>query len=378
MRGWEKLLDEAGVMSADERVVAEREAIELEQDGRLKLVRHRYRKYRIEKIAVPLESEVWLAGLFGEQTGGGKLASSESILQHWSAQTHPRFPESWRTLCGRIFEALLAGKSLRPFLWRNPSLFGELLGSLYALSSRDWPQDTHMRTASEALGWGSKALEDHRSAMEAGLAIMFGEPTLLESLGLVCTRSHARVQGPLSLHFEDGTMHSISNLQGETTLTHADLQRATHASTSAERILSIENSKSTFADACVVNRKGDTLLLATSFPNAATLRLLKLLSAKLPHFHFGDTDASGYAILRALRQQCGRSVQPFLMTWEDDVGSKPLSEHDLRLLPALLGSDALADCRVHLERMKSAGRKGRFEQERYGMPNSSGWPFWDH
>jgi hypothetical protein len=376
-RGWEDLLDSAHLTSAEERVVAEREAAALEQEGRLKLIRHRYRKYRIEKIALPLESETWLVDLFGEQTGGEKREQCIATLEHWSAQAHPRFPESWRDLCHRVSEAMRAGKSLRPFSWRHPRLFGELLGSLYALTSREWPSGTHVRNASEELGWGSKALEEHRAAMEAGLAVLFGELSPLESLGLVCTRSHARVQGPLTLHFEDGTVHTISNLQGETTITHADLQRATHASTTAGRLLSIENSKSTFADACAVNRSGDTLLMATSYPNAATLRLLMLLPAELLHFHFGDTDVSGYAILRALREESSRSVQAFLMTWDDDHSSRALSEHDLRLLPALLECDVLADCQVDLERMKAAGRKGRFEQERYGMPMLSGWPFWD-
>jgi hypothetical protein len=375
-RGWEDLLDSAHLTSAEERVVAEREAIALEQEGRIKLLRHRYRKYRIEKIALPLEAEAWLAGLFGDQTGGEKLEECTVTLKHWSSQTHPRFPESWRALCGRISEALQTGKSLRPFSWRHPKLFGELLDSLFAITSKDWPPGTHVRNASEELGWDSKALEEHRAAMETGLAALFGEPSPLESLGLVCTRSHVRVQGPLTLHFEDGTTHTISNLQGETTITHADLERATHATTSAARLLSIENSKSTLADVCTMNRGGDTLLLATSYPNTATLRLLALLPVALPHFHFGDTDASGYAILRALREQSARPVKAFLMKWEDQPASPVLSEHDCRLLPALLESASLEDCRVHLERMKTAGRKGRFEQERYGMPTLMGWPFW--
>jgi hypothetical protein len=364
-------------MSADERLAAEREAAALEQEGRLKLVRHRYRKYRIEKIALPLESEAWLAGLFGEQTGSEKLEQCTAIVRHWITQMHPRFPESWQDLCRRIFETLQSGKSLRPFSRRHPKLFGELLGSLFTLTSRDWTPGTHVRTASEELGWGSKALEGHRTSMEAGLAALFGEPSPLEALGLVCTRSHVRVQGPLTLHFEDGTMHSISNLQGETTITHADLQRTTHATTTAARLLSIENSKSTFADACTVNRQGDTLLLATSYPNAATLRLLELLPVEVPHFHFGDTDVSGYAILRVLREQSSRPVQAFLMEWEDDINSDMLSEHDIRLLPALLESDLLTDCRGHLERKRVAGRKGRFEQERYGIPKLPEWPFWE-
>jgi hypothetical protein len=376
MRGWEKLLDEAGVMSADERVVAEREAIELEQDGRLKLVRHRYRKYRIEKIAVPLESEAWLAGLFGEKVGSERLERSFAILRQNRARIHFRYPEEWTALCNHIQMSWEAGETCRPFSWRYPDLAEKAFNSLFAITSKDWQPSTRERVASELLGWGSKGLEGQRAELEAALVLMFGEPFSLESLGLVGTLSRVIVQGPLVIHFADGSSHGTARLHGPTTITHADLQRVTHATTTAARVLSIENEKSTFADACAVNRSGDTLLLATSYPNAATLRLLDLLPAELPHFHFGDTDASGYAILRALRQQGRRSVQPFLMPWEDEVTSRPLSEHDLRVLPALLESESLADCREHLARMHAAGRKGRFEQERYGMPKLPGWPFW--
>lgn len=376
IRGWENLLDDAGVMSADERLVAEREAATLEQEGRLKLIRHPYRKYRIEKVTVPLDAEAWLAGLFGEKVGSERLERSFAILRQNRARLHLRYPEEWTALCNHIQRSWEAGETCRPFSWRQPDLIEKVFDSLFAVTSKGWQSGTRERIASELLGWGSKGLEKQRAELDAALVLMFGEPFDLESLGLVGTLSRVMVQGALVLHFPDGSAYDTSSLQGPVTVTHADLLRATHATTTAARLLSIENEKSTFADACTANRASDTMLLATSYPTAATVRLLELLPVALPHFHFGDTDASGYAILRTLRQQSPRPVHPFLMAWEDDVASKPLSEHDLRMLPALLESDLLEDCREQLERMKSAGRKGRFEQERYGIPELAAWPFW--
>lgn len=376
-RAWEDLLDAAGVMAAEERNVAEQEASALEQQGRLKLARHRYRSYIIEKVSVPLEAEPWLAGLFGARTGREQFGQSMDMLHRHRELEHPRLPGTWRQFVERIHSAWVEGRTARPFSWRHPDLCKSLLKSLYALTSREWPSGTQLRNADQILGWETKTMEQHRAGLEAGLTLLFGEPFTLESLGLVCTRSHIMVQGPLTLHFPDGPAHTISGLHGPTTISHADLERATHATTTAARLLSIENEKSTFADVCAVNRGGDTLLLATSYPTAATLRLLELLPTALPHHHFGDTDASGYAILRALRQQSPRQVWPFLMEWMDDETSRPLTEHDLRLLPSLLESDLLQDCRFHLKSMKTAGRKGRFEQERFGAPTLRCWPFWE-
>ncbi|WP_211325663.1 Wadjet anti-phage system protein JetD domain-containing protein [Roseimicrobium gellanilyticum] len=356
--------------------MAEREAIALEKEGRLKLVRHRYRKYRIEKIALPLESEVWLTSLFGGKVGSERLERSFAILRQNCARLHLRYPQEWVALCNHIQMSWETGETCRPFSWRHPELVERAFDSLFALTSKDWRPGIRERIASELLGWGSKGIEERRAELDAALVLMFGEPFSLESLGLVGTLSRVIVQGPLVIHFADGSSHDTSSLQGPATITHADLLRATHATTAAARLLSIENEKSTFADACTANREGDTLLLATSYPTAATLRLLELLSEELPHFHFGDTDVSGYAILNALRQRSPRPVHPFLMVWEDDVASKALSEYDQRLLPALLESDLLEDCREQLERIKYAGRKGRFEQERYGIPELPTWPFW--
>jgi hypothetical protein len=194
-------------------------------------------------------------------------------------------------------------------------------------------------------------------------------------LGILGTQSRALLHGRLCLHFPDGSTQVFEHLQGEYTLSIADLARAERASTSAARILSIENARTTFRQAAAVNT-GDTLVMATSYPNAATKRLLEILPPELPHFHFGDTDVSGYAILRALREIGPRPVLPYLMAWQDQDNSPPLNEHDRRLLPALLTSPWMSDCSESLQAMARAGRKGRFEQEAFGPPDQREWPWW--
>ena len=373
---WEDLLDDAKLVSADQRSVAKNEAEALEKEGRVSLKRHRYRDYIIEKVAVPVDQEAWLATQFGTLPGHLLRAQSLQVVAVERAAGHPRWPESWERLCTEVDAAFTHGTVLKPFRWRVPQEVAWIFSAVRALTERDWKDGTVVGDASSALGWGAKLLDRRRRTLESALTRLFNEPSPLESLGLIGSHSRALIQGPLVLHFEDGTQQDVSNLRGGTTLSHLDLQRAVRATTSAARILSVENTKYTFPQAVAANRTGEALLIATSHPNGAVRRLLELLPLSLPHFHFGDTDASGYAILRSLRRVTARLVTPFLMAWEDDPASPALSEHDRRVLPGLLADEALKDCWPQLKRMAAAGRKGAFEQERFAAPGLIAWPFW--
>ena len=371
------MLDEAGLKSAAERSVAATEATAFEDDGqKLRLKRHPYRNYIIERVSIPLAQESWLTELFGETSNVDLLQQSRLILKRWQSCPHERWPESWHQWLLHLEKAFSEGKNVRPLSWRQPEMLDRMLKIVHGLTSCEWSAGTLVRDVSQQLVGESKTLERHRSAVESALKSLFGETTLLESLGLICTQSRALLQGPLTLHFPDGSTHQTSALQGDFTLRYDDLKRATHATTSATRLLSIENAKTTFIQATQVNLEGNVLLLATTYPNAATIQLLKLLPAELTHHHFGDTDVSGYAILRTLREASLHYVHPFLMDWRDQITSKPLNEHDRSLLPALLQNENMQDCWPHLEVMQKAGRKGLFEQESYSAPTLQTWPFW--
>lgn len=376
-RDWHNLLDAAGLRSAADRSHAEAEAKSLENRGRLAIRTHKYRKYLIEKIALPIAQERWLIELFGGTPAVELHSRSLEIVAASRFRSHPRLPESWEQLCRRLSAAFGEGKNVSPFYWKDPPELERLLGFLRQLTTKEWPAGTSIRNASEALGIGSKALEEEQRLWEHCLTLLVGEQATFESLGLSGTQSPATLHGRLRLRFADGSEQHYHNLRGEFTISGGDLERAVDAATGAARILTIENTNTTFRQAVAANTDGATLIIATSYPNAATKRLLELLQPSLPHYHFGDTDASGYAILRSLREIGRGPVRPFLMTWRDEQNSKSLSEHDHRLLPALLGSPLMTDCLESLRAMEKAGRKGKFEQEAYGAPTLEGWPFWE-
>ena len=376
-RRWEDLLDAANLLSAAERNAARAEAEALGKEGRIVLLHHQYRKHNLVSISLPPSSESWLLALVGETSAHDLRGQAIARVRNSQAAAHPRWPESWQHLCDRILSAFEDGRNLPPFFWNAPEDLGWLVTALHGLTARAWPPGTLIREVSTELGFPSKLLEEKQRVLEAGLEVLFGEETTLESLGLAGSESHATVHGRLILHFPDGGIQPLDQLQGPFTLSLADLRRATHATTDAGQILSIENVKTTFRQAAAANLRGDTLLIATSYPNAATKRLLEILPADLPHHHFGDTDASGYAILRSLRELGHRPVAAFQMRWQDNNDSAPLSEHDRRLLPSLKSSPLLNDCLAFLVAMENANRKGLYEQEALGGPTLTSWPFWN-
>jgi len=374
-RPWEDLLDATGLRSSFERDHARAEARALEKEGHLTLQRHRVR--REDTLTLPLVSEPWLLALFASSPASELRDAALTIVRQAKSTGHQRWPESWSRLCGEILAAFSAGKSLAPFSWKEPSDLSQFLAILHRLTARDWPPHTLLRDASTALGLDSKALEQRRAPLESALSLLFAEPSSLESLGILRAESKATVQGILTLHFSDGTDHRAQSLEDSFDLSIVDLRRATHATTTARRILSVEN-KTTFTQAVRVNTDRDTLLILTSYPTAATARLLALLPPDLLHYHFGDTDPSGYAILASLRKISPRPIQPFLMIWQDWENSSPLSEHDRKLLPSLLANAQMHDCLPSLRAIVRASRKGRFEQESIGAPSLKEWPFWPY
>ena len=375
-RRWETLLDDAGLRSAAERSNAVAEADALRAGGHLELGRHRYRRYLIESVALPASSEPWLLALFGKTSAQELCGRAMAVVTRCKDMGHRRWPESWQTMNEKILAAFEKGGNRAPFFWNDPVELEHLLSILHKLTEREWPEGILIREVSRDLGLGSKGLGERQRPLESALRLLFEEKTGLESLGILCAQSRVTIHGPLSLHFEDGKIQRFEHLRGDITISFSDLQRCVQATTSAGRVLTIENSKTPFPRAVAANRQGDTLLVATSFPNSATRRLLNLLPFSLPHYHFGDTDASGYAILKSLREIGVRPVERFLMNWRDYPESPPLSEYDLRILESLKRSPLMEDCLPFLLEMERAGRKGFFEQENEGSPIFDHWPFW--
>lgn len=374
-REWHQLLDDSGITSAEDVKTAEREAAAFEAAGTLVLKRHRYRKYVIERVVLPLGSEAWLRGLFGTASGDELLLESIRIVEDYANRTHPLDPDRWLQWCRFIVREFQQGRNVRPFRWRSPVSVGDILELAYGLTSRHWADGTSIREASSEMKLGSKALERRRYVAEADLSSFSGTSVVLESIGLIEKESRVQFAGKITLHFDDGSAESITNLHSSYHLT-SDLDRAIRISTPAKRVLMVENSKATLRRLAMLNAAGDTLLVACAFPTTGVRRLLELLPEGLPLYHFGDTDPSGFHILAKLRAVAPRPVIPFMMERRLDERLVPLLEHDRRLLPALISDPILEDVRETLLAIQASGNKGNFEQEGLGMPDLVDWPFY--
>lgn len=373
-RDWVRLLESAGITGAADQATAAREAEALADSGHLEIKRHRYRKYLIERVSVPPAREPWLLELFGGTAGHDLLAGSLAVVAEYSRRAHPRFPGEWAALCEALRAAFTAGRSLRPFHRSRPQALRALLESVARLGARDWPAGTPIRAASVEIGLDSKGLERHQRTLETGLARLFGTAMPLKSLGLVAGDSHVELHGPLCLHFPDGTMHDFAGLT-DVLVSAADLARCSAVTTTAERLLTIENRKTTFRQYAAANHDHRTLIAATSFPTPAFRTLLEKLPLALPHHHFGDTDPAGWHILLKLREATPRPVAPFRMYWRPAATANPLTPHDRQLLPKLLAAPLLADVHPQLAHIAEHQDRGDFEQETLGPPASAGWDF---
>lgn len=369
-RDWEMLLDETGVTSREDQKAAEREARKMPQ---LRLIPFKNRPLYIDKIELPLESEDWLHARFGSQAGTQLLAQSLAVLTNYSKLAHPLFADLWQSFISTLETTFTASKSAGPFAWLEPDRLDFHLRLLWDITAREWKSGTLIRDASTAIGHPSKLLETHESALIRGLELLFYEETPLEALGIQTSQSVVHYCGPLVLHFQDHA--KTLDLRFESTLSAAELEGVTRITTTAERLLTIENRKTTFLQFAQADVTRNTLIVATSFPTKAVVSLLEKLPADLPHYHFGDTDPSGWDILRRLREVSPRPVAPFAMRWRPQPNSKPLTARDHRILQRLLNDSHMADCHNELSAMLTSDSCGDFEQESLGPPTLTGWPF---
>jgi hypothetical protein len=374
VRDWAKLLADAGVERAEDQATAVREVEAMERAGHFVLKRHRYRKYLLEKIELPPEGEKWLRGIFGKPSAADLQAASLEWVEECARRKHRRFPQEWAAMCAALRGGFGEGRSLRPFMWRDPAGVRFLLETIHALSAREWEPGTPIRAASVEIGLDSKVLERRRRSVESALGCLFGSATELKSLGLVAGDSMVELSGPLCLHFADGTTQTYDGVT-HANISATDLARCLRITTTAERLLTIENRKTTFRQFALANRDRRTLLAASSFPTEVFRDLLDKLPADLEHWHFGDTDPAGWHILLKLREVSPRPVAAFRMAWRAAGELRPLTPYDRALLPRLLTSPLLADVREEIARIEVLGDRGDYEQETLGPPEGDGWPF---
>ena len=377
-RDWEKLLTTAGIIKDPDRKDAVYDARELVKLGLIEIIPQKFHSDRIERIRILLEAEPRLRELFGDSNASDLHAAASEILCCFRDRVHPLHPEIWRAWCERLVNRLGTHQPIPPLDWRKPDSIQEALEALFALTSRDWPPFTPIRTASVTLGFESKWLEQQQTRMESLVHSLFaGEIDSLADLGIVGNTPLLLISGPLVFEFEDGSRADFTALHSYYALNEIDLKRMKSVGTSALRILTVENSKTTFPQLAAANRDGETLIVASSFATPAISRLLHHLPRTLPHFHFGDTDPYGFAILHSLRKASpdAANVRPFLMCYRPQAESTPLDAKARHLAETLLGEEAMADCHDELRAMLQAETKGDYEQESYGPPVLQCWPF---
>lgn len=376
---WEDLLDEAGLPRVEDRRAAQRDLEKLEQQSRLKGLAHKYRRYLIERVQIPVEAEAWLQETFHHRPATQRHSQSLALVKDYAAKDHPRFPDLWQQWCHHLHHEFEQGRNVLPLMWKAPEETGELLDLVFKFTAKDWGKNMPVRTASSELNLpdGSKGLEPRKAALESCLSSLFGRPVTLESSGIVLSEPKVELVGALVLHFSDGREQSFHALRNPFSLSFLnDLEHVSHITTVASRVLLIENRKTCVPLLAARNDDADTLLVSCSFPNRAVLHLLELLPPDMPLFHFGDTDPAGFLILATLRELSGRHIAPFLMHYRLAKTPVRLTEYDRRILPGLLQNPWLEDVRSELEAMNAAQDKGQFEQETWGIPDLPGWPFY--
>ncbi len=368
---WEKLLESAGVASAEDLSTATRELEAYEKSGHFTVKRHCYRKYLIERVSLPETAEAWLREQFQSRSSIDLQAASLEIVAEFAGRGHVRLANEWAALCELLRLSFLQGRSLRPFSWTSPARLRFLLETVKSLSEREWELGTPVRAASVQCGLESKMLERHQRTFESGLSRLFGASISFRSLGFVSGESHVELHGPLCLHFPDGSSHDFEGLTN-VLISAADIARCCSISTTATCLLTIENRKTTFRQYAAANQVRRYLIATTSFPTPAFCELLEKLPLDLSHHHFGDTDPAGWHILLKLRQATTRPVVAYQMKWRPSSTLNALTSYDRDLLHKLLTSPLLEDVRAQISMMAERGDRGDYEQETLGPP-PAGW-----
>ncbi len=326
--------------------MAERQLIEAEILGLIERVPlHRRDRSHIHQIRFSPAKERAFYDHLGQPSPS---AQREALAAQFTTAMHlevfPKWQTIWREWCERMATNSLSGGSIVSFDRTATAANVELLNLLAKLLW--WEGESLVRFASCVLCGDSKKLESLSSLEREGertgqlrgklgrflSEITGGQITSLDDLGIVATPRSVLLHGPLKLMSVSGIL-DLGLLQGPFRLSAVDLDRCTGITTSATRCLTVEN-ETTFYE--LAKLESGVLLICTSYPGSATVKLLKLLPTSLEFWHFGDSDAAGFDILRVLREKSGKDFRPFLM----QEGRTP------------------------------------FEQESLGKPQSKAWPFY--
>ena len=295
---------------------------EAEASGLLQLERHRRDPDIILKVRVPLANE---AVLFARVSESSPTHRRRALANQFEQAARFDLPDewraSWKVFCERKAFDALSGEDVAPFDRDDLLANAELLALLPKLLA--WRGESLVRFASCVLCSNSKRLEELAGTEKEGElrgklrgklgrlleAITGGKICSLDDLGILPNPRFVLVHGPLRLRL-DGEWLDLGRLQGSFRLSQIDIERAEELSTTARRCLTVENETS-FHELAKL-RSGE-LLVQTSYTGSGTLALLRRLPTAIEFWHFGDSDAAGFDILRDLREKTGRDFRSLHM-----------------------------------------------------------------
>ncbi len=163
-RDWDQLLEDADLLSADQRREAERDVRMLAEKGLIALKPVKYRPNFIARVLVPLESELRLATLFGDPTepqDDGPDLSAVSWAKELSFLTNARVGVAAEDLLrlNEFFQTAGQSKPIVPVKERSVQIFGDekrldalLVTSLFR-SDRLTLEMLRAELIGEPLGW---------------------------------------------------------------------------------------------------------------------------------------------------------------------------------------------------------------------------------
>lgn len=368
------LLVEAGAREGDSYALALHQLVEASRVGLITLeYDHPRARTRIHKVRLsPQHEEQFFNYISRKSPTARRMQWSATFLDAASWPVPEAKRADWQVFCEHYAKAAVSWTEMRPFS-RDELVSGvELLQLTARLLA--WEGEHLIRWVSSMLCNDSKQLERQQVSLERILSLATGgKITTLAELGILPVDPNVTFHGPLELCL-DGCWHDYSLHHGIATLALADVERAV-VECQAERCITVEN-RTPFLE--LSKRRSGDLIIWTSYPNDATLSLLRKLgkSARAREFwHFGDTDPAGFDILHDLRMRSGLPFKSLHMQYRPRAGSRVIAPIERERLGNLLA--VMPEERRSLEMMLNAGTVGDFEQESLGLPRLSEWPFYE-
>jgi Uncharacterized protein conserved in bacteria C-term(DUF2220) len=313
---------------------------------------------QIKTIYIPTTSEIGIFKAVGEvPPSAQRVGAISAVAKHLNALNGHRYESEWKVALRQAMDDISNGHSAEG-LPNDAGLHDDILRATAAVLNNQQPILIR-RLSAEKLR-NSKLLQQRRETVERFMA-QFLPPdfSTLESWQVADTPPTVLLRGSLGLVLDDGQIIDQLDPRSSYTIKEELLVRAQRVFTSSRRCLSIEN-HTTFRETVAIN--SEDIIVHTSYPSSAVVKLLRLLPSTVDLSHWGDTDPWGYDILRVLRERTGRTIQAWRMRYRAGPGL-PLSNRESAILSRLIADPLVADVRSELTAMRAAGNKGDFEQE---------------